>query len=235
MQNLERQVHILKIYAAVLTIIILGLAGLIITLLNRPISFKEITAERINIVEKDGTLRMAISNHERQDPGAFNHKKIPKRDRPAGIIFFNDDGDECGGLIFSGDKQGSGMTYSVDQYKNDQIMQLDYSQESANPSNIRAYGLKLWDRDDRYPITYRMDYVDSLKKLNDTAAYNHGISELRAEGAFSRERLFIGRTRDGQYGLFLRDTAGRPRLKIYIDNQNHPIIESLDENGKPIH
>jgi hypothetical protein len=181
MQNLERQVHILKIYAAVLTILVLGLAALTTTLLTCPNNFKEITAERINIVEKDGTLRMAISNHERQDPGSFNGKKIPKRDRAAGIIFFNDDGDECGGLSAGGDKHGSDMTYSVDQYKTDQIMQLNYTQEpnsSLTPS--RSYGLKLWDRYDRYPMSYLMDYFDSLKKLNDTAAYNNGINQLRA-------------------------------------------------------
>jgi len=231
MQNLERQVRNLKIYAAVLTILLLGLATLTITLLNRSNTFKEITAERINIIEKDGTLRMAISNHERQDPGSFNGKKIPKRDRAAGMIFFNDDGDECGGLTYNGNKQGSDMTYSVDQYKNDQIMQLNYTQDPG----ARAYGLRLWDRDDRYTISYLMDYVDSLKRLNDTTAYNNGINQLRAEGALSRERLFVGKTKDGQYGLFLKDTAGRPRLKICIDNQNHPVIESLDENGKPIH
>ncbi|MBS1607058.1 MAG: hypothetical protein JST42_30680 [Bacteroidetes bacterium] len=236
MQNLERQVRSLKIYAAILTILVLGLAAITLTLLDRSNNFKEITAERINIIEKDGTLRMAISNHERQDPGSFNGKKIPKRDRAAGIIFFNDDGDECGGLTANGNKQGADMTYSVDQYKTDQIMQLNYSQDPGSSNTPgRAYGLKLWDRDDRYPISYLMDYTDSLKKLNDTAAYNHGINQLRAEGALSRERLFVGKTRDGEYGLFLRDTAGRPRLKICIDNQNHPLIESLDVNGRPTH
>ena len=244
MQNIQRQLNILKIYAGVLTILVIGLAALTIILLNRSNNFKEITAERINIIEKDGTLRMAISNHERQDPGAFDGKKLAQRDRPAGMIFFNDDGDECGGLIYNGNKKEAGLTFSVDQYKNDQIMQLDYSQstpstgvDGASPggANTRTYGMRLWDRDDRYPMSYLISCFDSLKKLNDTAAYNHGINELRAEGALSRERLFVGKTKDGQYGLFLRDTAGRPRMRICIDNTNHPIIESLDENGKPIH
>ena len=32
---------------------------------HKPTSFDEITVERINLVEADGTLRMAISNHDR--------------------------------------------------------------------------------------------------------------------------------------------------------------------------
>jgi hypothetical protein len=235
MEKLQRQVNALKIYAGILTVIVLVLIVVNILQLNRPANFKEINAERINIVEKDGTLRMAISNKERQDPGSYNGKKIAKRDRPAGMIFFNDDGDECGGLVYDGDKKSASMTYSIDQYKGDQIMQLQYAQEKSGSQNLlRSYGLKMWDRDDRFPTARLMDYVDSLKKLNDTNAYKAGIEKIRAAGWLGKERLFVGKTTDGETGMFLRDDSGKPRLKIYISKQNQPVIEFLDKNGAVI-
>ena len=54
-------------------------------------------------MEKDGKLKMVISNAQRQHPGSVDGKIIPREEgRPAGMIFFNERGDEVGGLIFSG-------------------------------------------------------------------------------------------------------------------------------------
>ena len=84
MEKWQKQVNMLKIYLSVVTILLLALIVITVNLLRRGNSFGEISAERINIVESDGSLRMAISNHQRQDPGAYDGKKIPARDRPAG-------------------------------------------------------------------------------------------------------------------------------------------------------
>ncbi|MDO3642528.1 hypothetical protein [Mucilaginibacter sp. L3T2-6] len=146
MESLTKQVKILKTYAAVLTLVVLALVVYVFTLNGG--HFKEITAERINIVEKDGTLKMVISNSERQHPGRMDNKDLPKRSRPPGIIFFNDEGDEDGGLVYDGNKNGASMVYSFDQYKNDQIMQLRYEQEKQGDKLYRSYGLNIWDRDD---------------------------------------------------------------------------------------
>jgi hypothetical protein len=234
MEELEKQVKILKLYVIVLTIIVIAGIIVILKMMHTNGHFDEITAGRINIVEQDGKLRMVISNHENQHPGSYNGKDLPKRDRPAGMIFFNDDGDECGGLVYDGGKKEASMTYSIDQYKNDQIMQIQYAQDKENKEVNRSYGLKLWDRDDRFPTGRLSDYVDSLKSLKDTSAYNAGIKRIRAEGWLGRERLFVGKDTDGEVGLFLRDDKGTPRLKIYINKQNQPVIATLDDNGKLI-
>lgn len=196
--------------------------------------FKHITAERIDIVDSTGKILMAISNRERQHPGIIAGKELPKRDRPAGMIFFNDDGDECGGLVYDGNKKSAGMTYSVDQYQNDQIMQIQYNQQTDAGNLQRSYGLKLWDKYDSFPSARVMAYVDSLKKLNDTAVYNAGIKKLQQPGVLTAERLFVGKNTQGEVGLFLRDTKGKPRLKIYINPQNQPVIETLNDKGEVI-
>jgi len=234
MENLEKQVKILKLYAAVITVIVLVFIVFVLRLMSNQSHFKQITAERIDIVEPDGKIRMAISNRESQHPGTIDGKVLPKRDRPAGMIFFNDDGNECGGLVYDGDKKSASMTYSIDQYKNDQIMQLQYSQENNGAQLQRSYGLKLWDKYDNFPSLKVVAYIDSLNKLNDTAAYKAGIEALNASGRVTKERLFVGKNPDGDVGLFLRDANGKPKLRIYINKQNQPVIETLDDKGTVI-
>ena len=242
MDKLTQQIRALKIYVAVLTMIVLAcLIALILVLrggrqaeapLAGRIKVDEITAHRINIVEPDGRLALVISDHARQHPGAMNGKDFPARDRPAGMIFFNEEGDECGGLVYDGTKKEASFTISVDQYKNDQIMQLSYEQDSA--ANLaRSYGLKLWDRNDRFTLQQRADFYNALPP-HDSIALRTGLDSLRKLGLLTVERLFLGHTADGQTGLFLRDSKGIPRLRIYISKANLPILETLDEQGKVI-
>ena len=125
------------------------------------------------------------------------------------------------------------MTYSFDQYKGDQIMQLQYLQDSSGTDGqTRSYGLKMWDRDDRYPTGRLMKYADSLQKLNDTAGYRAGIEKIRLEGWLGKERMFVGKDAEGDYGITIRDADGKPRLRLVVNKQNNPVIESIDDDGK---
>src|ERR1700733_3892280 len=102
-KKLILQIRVLQIYSVFLTIVLLILAALFLRQGNGPglngykPHFKEIDAERINIIDSTGSLRLVISNPQRQHPGAMNGRNLPTRERPAGMIFFNDEGDECGG------------------------------------------------------------------------------------------------------------------------------------------
>ena len=88
--KLERDVRFLKIYAAIVTIVCAVLFLSAFTIQGKKQKFEEIDVERINIVEKDGKLRMVISNEARQHPGIANGKVIERKGpRPPGMIFFN--------------------------------------------------------------------------------------------------------------------------------------------------
>src|ERR1700735_5054213 len=121
-KTVVRQIRFLQLYSGLLTIALLILAIVYVRKPDNIPHFKEIDAERINIVEKDGRLRMVISNQQSQHSGAIGGKEVAPRERAAGVIFFNDDGDECGGLVFDGNKQQASMVLSIDQNQNDQIM-----------------------------------------------------------------------------------------------------------------
>jgi hypothetical protein len=225
MEEIIRQLRILKVYSAVLTVIVIVFIAL--SFGSRNSDFKQLNAERINIVESDGKIRMVLSNKAQQHPGKIDGKDLPGRVRPAGLLFFNDEGDECGGLCYNGDKKDAAMFLTMDQYKNDQILMLNYEQD--NLSKIKSYGLTLNDRDD-FSFSNQIKYFDSLRMLNDTSAYALGLKKFKVAGHLN-QRLFIGKTKSGEVGLFLSDAKGKPRLKIFINKQNYPVLQTLDEKG----
>lgn len=232
-KNLLHEVRLLKWYSLILTIVLLLFIAYFFVSKNNKTHFEEITAERINIVEKDGTLKMVISNQQRQHPGLLDGKPIPSRDRPAGMIFFNAAGDECGGMVYDGDAKESDFSYSIDQFKNDQIMQLDYTEDHSTPQLKRHYGLKLWDEPDDLPLAKFLKAIDSLKQKGDSAQNNY-VKQLQEKGLWRTERFFAGKNENGEVGLFIKDSKGKPRIKLYVDKQNNPRIEFLDENGAPV-
>src|SRR5579875_3514747 len=76
-------------------------------------NFEEITVRRINIVEPDGTLRMVISDKSLFPGIIIKGQEHPHPNRKtAGMIFFNDEGTENGGLIFGGSKDKNGQVSS---------------------------------------------------------------------------------------------------------------------------
>lgn len=126
---------------------------------NTKAIFDEIEVKQIRIVESDGTLRMVLSNHDKF-PGIIVKGKERAFDRPqAGMLFFNDEGSENGGLIFSGymDKDGkiknAGGSLTFDRYGGDQELQLMGVHDSEDaitgliirdsPPKEDAYG-RLW-------------------------------------------------------------------------------------------
>ncbi len=129
MKNLTQT--FLFIYSLVVTVIFIVCS---VKLFNRleikKARFDEIEAQQIRIVEPDGTLRMVLSNHKKL-PGIIIKGKEEPFERPqAGILFFNDEGSENGGLIFSGykDENGnikkSGGSLTFDRYGGNQELQL---------------------------------------------------------------------------------------------------------------
>src|SRR4029434_8576113 len=103
MEKLQRDVRLLKAYAFIATLLlcVLLFAGFIQA--NQKNKFAEIDVERINIVEKDGRLKMVISNSERQHPGVIDGRTL-SRSRPAGVCLFYWRCDErrgwrCGGAL----------------------------------------------------------------------------------------------------------------------------------------
>ena len=224
----------LKVYAITLTLILafVFLSGIRPYNLNQ--KFEEITVERINVVEPDGKLKMVISNKARQHPGMINGENFPDRERAPGLLFFNEEQDEVGGLGYYGnEEEGGNQVYlSIDQYKNDQVMQLmHYTDKNGD----NRYGLQLWERDKEFIMPQQIHVFDSLDK----AGYNYPqkleyLKKMNGGEPITAPRMFIGRNYDRETGLFIQDKYGIDRLRFYIDSNNTPKIELLNKEGEVI-
>jgi len=58
--------------------------------------------QRLNIVDANGTLRMVLAGKDRMHPGVMDGVTVDRPRPVAGMLFFNDEGDEVGGLTYTG-------------------------------------------------------------------------------------------------------------------------------------
>lgn len=226
-----KEIRFLKFYSGFLTMALLCTIIYVLSR-DREKSFKEISVERINVVESNGDLKLVISNSERQHQGIVNGKSLPKRKRQAGLIFFNSVGDECGGLIYDGNDKEAGLVLSVDKYRDDQVMQLQYIENTEK--NARKYGMQFWDYPKEDAYEERIKAFENYQKITDDKEKTEAYLKMKQEGLLPEDRMFVGKNMNEDLGLFINDKKGKPRIKIYIDSKNNPKIELLNEEGNII-
>jgi hypothetical protein len=147
-------------------------------------TFDEITVQRINVAEPDGTLRMVISDKARLPGVIVKGKELPKVDRPqAGMLFYNDEGSENGGLIFGGHKNAkgdvidAGGSLSFDKYGASEVIQLAGVDDAEN----RFAGLSVRDGQRRIWVGRRDDGIASVS-LMDAQGKRRIALEVAASG-----------------------------------------------------
>ena len=126
MTTIEQQLKWLRAWA-VISSVLLGVL-LLGAFRQQKQRFGEIDVERINVVEPDGKLRMVISNRPRSIGPIYKGEPFgyPGGTRP-GIIFFNDEGTENGGLTFTGRTGPDGKYQASSHFSFDQFNQPDQS------------------------------------------------------------------------------------------------------------
>ncbi len=160
---------------------------------HRMRAFDEIQVHRINVVEPDGTLRMVISDSDRMPGIIIKGKALPKLDRPqAGMLFYNDEGTENGGLIFGGHRNekgeviDSGASLSFDPYgQSQQMVQL----AGVEDMNNQIVGLAINDPKDharnRRVWVGRGEDDSAVVSLADAKGRKRIVMQVNADGAAS--------------------------------------------------
>lgn len=158
----------------------------------------ELRIHRIDVVEPDGTLRMVISNKDRLPPVIIKGKEHPEMGEPrpqAGMIFYNDEGSENGGLIFGGRKNekgevvDSGGSLSFDQYGSSQIVQLAGVDDKDNKFaglGVNEGGQRIW-----------------------IGREQPGIASVSLTDAKGKKRIVMQVAADGTPSLAFYDAEGR--------------------------
>jgi hypothetical protein len=197
--------------------------------------FDEINVHRINIIEPDGKPRVIISDRARMAGLYWGGKEYRHSTRDeGGFLFFNDDGDEVGGMTFSdrhkGDDYAASSSMMFDQYKQDQTLGLMYGEQNGK----RQAGLRVWDRPNQ-PLLPAIELSDALAKATtdqERAAIHAQMDALVKSWGPNpvAERFFAGKSVDDAI-VKLADKQGRPRLVLKVDGTGNASIEVLDGSG----
>jgi hypothetical protein len=164
-------------------------------------TFEQINVQRINVVEPDGTLRMVISDHAKL-PGIIVRGKEEPFARPqAGMLFYNDEGSENGGLVFGGRRNArgevvdSGGSLSFDKYEANQVVQL----------------IGVDDKEDRFAglsITDSLTGTDTRRRVW-VGRGEDGTATVNLMDAIGRKRLVLEVKADGTPSLYFLDASGK--------------------------
>ena len=234
-KKLERKINFLTAYAVLSALIISFFAFSSFSEKDKIEEIDELIVKKITVVGEDNLPRMVLSNESRQHSGRMNGKEWGKRERPSGIIFFNNQGDECGGLVFqTKEKDGkiiSGMSFTMDNYKDDQVVQILNDEFYADGKAYIKRGISINEFPVGSSVDERNDKLKELRTIEDKKERRAKINELM-EKEGSVNRLFIGKTKGNSSGLFLAGPDGSPKMMIYVDEKGVPKIQTFGENGE---
>jgi hypothetical protein len=237
-ENTDSTLRLLKGYAFIATTMVVILAIVAFRQTKRA-HFDEIDVQRINVVEPEGTLRMTISNHARMPDPVIGGKSYPLRSGTggggAGIIFFNDEGNENGGLTYTGRKTATGHSagagLSFDQFNQDETVTLSYDDEEG----ARAAGLNILDRPDvsiqmfaESAMVYRA-LPDGPEKAKRLQSFKDRMTKEGYYGGTSR--MYAGKGSHQESLVMLSDPHGHPRIRMKVDSVGVPSLEFLDSTG----
>lgn len=196
-----------------------------------------LTVERLNVVDSTGRLALVLANGARLPGGTFAGKEYPQafsgRGKSAGMIFFNEAGDEVGGLIYEGARHDS--TYhafghlSFDQWRQNQVVAVQYTDDGSS----RSAGFRVWDRPTDAPLQVQFALAEQMLAappgpVRDSLNRERLAARGRVAGTL---RMFAG-SEDRVAKVELRDTQGRARLRLLVDSGGAGRLVFLDSAGR---
>ena len=240
MSPLERRLRLLAAFNVV------ALACLAVGVLSgfggrRAMRLAELDVERLNVVGADGRPVLVLAGPGRLPGPRMNGKTYPAtladgRERLSGMIFFNEQGDEVGGLIFNGIPRDSGRYsavghLSLDQWKQNQVVAMQY----LDNGRTRRAGIRVWDRPTDVSMDAQLDRLLATQGATGAArdSLRRESADAAARGESGVERLFVG-SQDRTAQLLLRDTRGRVRARLAIDSLDVAQLQFLDEAGRVV-
>jgi hypothetical protein len=242
LDKIQKQIRYLSVYAIVSSILLCIAFIVIFLFIRHPknLSVEELTAKRINIIEPNGNPRLVLANMEKSPENLYYGKPygIPGGNRP-GIIFYDDNATECGGLVFTGRKDSSGKYFasghfSFDQYNQNQVLYLQYLDDNGD----KKTGLYVddWHKSPDFP-EWRRQYKNA-QKLPDgpdkEAQLKNLLEPINDDPAFAH-RVFIGKDTDKSALINLSDKKGKTRIQLIVDSTGEAKINFIDTAGKVVY
>lgn len=199
--------------------------------------YVSLDVERLNIVDSKGNVKMTLFNNENIPPALMDSEDIlpgHRQDDPiSGLMFYNNEGDECGGLIFgsSKDEEGnyeSSASLTFDQYKQDQVVQMHYMDNNGE----KQYGFSVYDRPEE-PLTHLITRTQEIQNSNLSSEKKNSLIDEVWEG--NTQRAYMGKNSKGEVAVKLMDSKGHERIRMVVDENDVPKLEFLDGEGNVVY
>lgn len=190
---------------------------------------RELNVQRINVMEPSGHPRLVIANTEHSPKAIKNGKEFFDPGPRPGLIFYNDEGSENGGLVFRGEEKDGkvvhGLHLSFDRYNQDQSMALQHIEQD----NMLITGLNIIDRP-AFPIDEYMALMLAAEQGDTAASEKIKQLELTQPDIHGNRRAFYG-TLNKKAMLQLNDPQGKKRIEMAVDTDGKPQLVFYAEDG----
>jgi len=251
--SIERRLRFLTLYAVCSAVLILsifitaftpftGSYGYLPTSSTDTLHVKYLIAERVDLVEPDGNLAIALSNSVSSAKLQFDGQILhgaSNRDIP-NIIFFDGKGDEVGGIAFGNfHEDGSPIQamrhLAFDGFRQDEVITLSHFVQNGKSRK----GLFIYDRPD---ITIMdalqesgIDPEDTPDILGRKLDQFKEVNPDRYQEIWGNPRRVAVQTNEADEAeLLLGDAAGNTRLRFVVKPDGAAFIEFLDEEGSSV-
>ncbi len=208
---------------------------------------EELNVKRINIVEDNGNRALVLANSMKLPGSRIDGQESGPRTGVPGIIFYNNLGDEIGGLIYpartvEGTYDG-GVQLSMDQIKQTgQAIALRHWRSGGyvrSVLEITDYSTEKFAGDadsdpDVAAVLARMDAAVDDEEAD--RIYFYEYLPMLGEKGYLAHRIFLGSegAEDRRAMLEIKDSGSRPRIRLIVDEQDDARIELLDQDGNVV-
>jgi hypothetical protein len=193
--------------------------------------YDEVSVRRLRVVDASGVTRLLLTGKPVPE-GTIGGKRLPRITQArtdAAVMFYNDRGDEQGGITYSGrnGEQSAGLTF--DAWQQDQALEIQHASDADGSDSFIAGNERP-----------RTSHIDDMTAFQRESAALHTDEErlalrrrYRAEGRFGYQRWEVG-NRAGLSELKLNDAKGRPRLRLRVTANGDARVEFLDAGGNVV-
>lgn len=254
--KIEKRLKLLTIYAIVSSVLIIVLIIVSIypfnysddsnranfSLNSDSLHIPHLTVERVDIIEPDGKLAIALSNSKTSAKVRFDGQIIhgaSNRDTP-NILFFDGKGDEVGGLAFANFKEDDSPFQAIrhlafDGYRQDEVITLSHFVQNGKSRK----GVYIYDRPD---ITIMDAFEETGINPEDTPEIlGQKLDQFKEENPERHNELWgnprrvaVQTNEDNEAELLLSDAEGNIRLRFVVKPNGDAVIEFLDEEGNAV-
>jgi hypothetical protein len=207
LDDIRRQLRNLRVYAVLCTLVTAALLLMGAKSGERADRFSTLRAERIEIVDADGKVRMLLTGPQKMPGPGGPHDYRPNARKfvaPA-IIFYDETEHEYGGLVPRAKTGDTSMTAMV----------FDYGKTEAG-------GFFTQQKDDGSGFAGLIINDPSPPAMSQAEAMNMNWNRIRISNPGKNAEIVLS------------DTKGKGRILLRVTNDDQAYLEILDADGKAV-